>query len=152
MKSSTTCTTAPGVEGQAFAPVDAAPIPPVVCPEWCAGDHQTTVTRDGIREVVHNLDVYEVQLRGPGEVVRVDDDRDLAPGAGGIPEKYWPGGWSARTAVVALVKFDEWAADGTHTSSKPDIVVDGPEGVMSLTPDEATRLGAALIRAAAEAR
>lgn len=141
MNSSTTYKPSSVDEGQVLAAVDLAPIR-VEHPVWCAGDCPAKVANGGIREMVHDLDAFELDLEAPRDVIDTET----------FPDDHWAPMRHSR-AVVALVRIDYWGPDGTRQSDgHTDVVLDGPEGVTCLSPAEAARLGAALIRAARQAR
>lgn len=123
------------------AAVDLAPVH-AAHPPWCTTtDCHTTVTDYGLTEIVHNFDAFDLALHAPRNVIDSET----------FPDDEWPPVRHS-SAIVALVRVDEWR-EGTLTSSgKTDIVLDCPDGVTCLTPVEAARLGAALIRAAGGAR
>lgn len=95
-------------------------------PAWCGGKCPVKVMLEGVREAVHSLDAFKVEIQHPR---------------------------GTRTAVVAFVRIDEWAPDGTRTSDGvTDIVLDGPEGTLCLSAEEAAQLASALFSASLQAR
>lgn len=116
----------------------------VVHPSWCAPSECLTATTSwGLLEVSHQGVVCAFPLARPREVVAPEPPPasvDLAAS------------WRRPVrAVVCVMSFDDTEPDGSRVSGAAVVVLDVAETVVTMTPIEAARVGAALLRAARQA-
>lgn len=118
----------------AAAECPAAPALTPIHPAWCPHDCQVFEYSFG-QEVFHESEEFSLDFRYPKNVV------DLKFTTSQSAKR-------SQRGVLLLMKFEVYRdgriADGTDEAQ---VVLDLPDNVTSMTPEEAARLGAALIRA-----